>query len=291
ERNFIPWWESKLMGWKLAYPTDVDMFGKRQPIFVTPEECINNWAGYNRPYEFGIDILMVADTFGTGGVCLFEEPALPDSVSRPRFSPYSKAGQFDNTRYARDVVVNGPLRSIVRVHTMNWRSGKGDYELEQYYTAYKDKSYSTCKVKFLKYLPEEPGTRFGCGIRGIMNEYTSYHEGGTVITFGKDVVIESPSPDEVGEEKIRTVLDFEGLALVVRDIYNPEYRYISSFGGNHTFSIPVNNQLSYEYLFAGAWSEGVENRTADEFKNYVIKAAREYNNPLEIKKLIVETKN
>ncbi|MBN1290539.1 MAG: DUF4861 family protein, partial [Candidatus Latescibacteria bacterium] len=29
ERNFIPWWESKLMGWKLAYPTDVDMFGKR----------------------------------------------------------------------------------------------------------------------------------------------------------------------------------------------------------------------------------------------------------------------
>ena len=291
ERNFIPWWESKLMGWKLAYPTDVDMYGKREPGFVTSEECINNWAGYNRPYEYGIDILMVADTFGSGGVCLFEEPALPDSVSRPRFTPYSKGGQFDNTRYARDVVVNGPLRSIVRVHTMNWRSGKGYYELEQYYTAYKNKSYSTCKVTFLNYMPEEPGTRFGCGIRAIMNENTSYHKGGTVISFGKDVVIESPSPDEVGEEKIRTVLDFEGLALVVRDMYNPEYRYITSYGGNHAFCIPVNNQLSYEYLFAGAWSEGVENRTAEEFKSYVIKTAGEYNNPLEIKGLSVEIKN
>ena len=290
ERNFIPWWESKFMGWKLAYPTDVDMYGKREPIFVTSEECINNWAGYNRPYKYGIDILMVADTFGSGGVCLFEEPAIPDSVSRPRFSPYSKEGQFDNTRYARDVVVNGPLRSTIRVHTMNWRSGKGLYELEQYYTAYKDKSYSTCKVKFLRFMPEEPGTEFGCGIREIMNEYTSHQKGGTVISLGKDVVIESPSPDEIGEEKIRTTLDFEGLALVVKDMYNPKYRNIASYGGNHTFRIPVNKHLSFEYLFAGAWSEGVENTTPEEFRNYVIQTAQEFNNPLEIQELRVETK-
>jgi len=290
ERNFIPWWESKLMGWKLAYPTDVDMFGKREPIFVTSEECINNWAGYNRPYEYGIDILMVADTFGAGGLCLFEEPALPDSVSRPRFSPYRKEGQFNNTRYARDVVVNGPLRSIVRVRTMNWRSGKGLYELEQHYTAYKNKSYSTCKVTFMEFLPEDSGTAFGCGIREIMNQYTFWQQGGTVISLGENVVIESPSPDEIGEEKIRTVLDFEGLALVVKDRYNPVYQHITSYGGNHTFRIPVDEQLKFEYLFAGAWSEGIENSTPEEFKNYVIKAAEEFNNPLAIRGLSVETK-
>jgi len=290
ERNLIPWWESKLMGWKLAYPTDVDLYAKRQPLLVSAEECIRNWSGYNRPYAHGSDILMVADTFGTGGICLFEIPDKPDSVSRPRFSPYKNEGQFYDTRYSRDVVVNGPLRSMIRVHTMNWRSGKGLYELEQYYTAYKNKSYSTCQVKFLTFLPEEQKTEFGCGMRRIMNEYDVYQKGGTVISFGKDVVIESPSPDESKEEKTRLILDFEGIALVVKDIYKPRYQPISGFGGNHTFHVPVNDQLGFEYLFAGAWSEGTVNKTPESFKEYVTKAALEFNNPLLIKEYTVERK-
>ena len=67
ERNFIPWWESEVIGWKIAALTDVDMYGKRERIIVSPFECINNWAGYNRPYEYGLDILMVSDTFGAAG--------------------------------------------------------------------------------------------------------------------------------------------------------------------------------------------------------------------------------
>jgi len=290
ERNIIPWWESKLMGWKLAYPTDVDLYGKREPMLVSPEECINNWAGYNRPYRYGSDILMVADTFGAAGICLFEEPAFPDSVSRPRFSPYKNQGQFYDTRYARDVVVNGPLRSMIRVHTMNWRTGKGLYELEQFYTAYRNKSYSTCKARFLRFVPEEPKTEFGCGMREIMNEYDVYQEGGTVISFGKDVVIESPSPDESKEERVRLILDFEGIALVVKDEYKPRYRHIAAYGGNHTFRVPVNDELSFEYLFAAGWSEGTVNKTAEEFKEYVLKAAQEFNNPLLIEELKVERK-
>ena len=290
ERNLISWWESKHIGWKLAYPTDVDMYAKREPLLVAYEEQINNYSGYNKPYSQGSDILMVSNTFGTGGICLFEVPARPDSVSRPRFSPYKNEGPYYDTRYARNVVVSGPLRSMVSVHTMNWRSGAGLYELIQYYTAYKDKSYSTCKVNFLKFLPEEPETEFGCGIRRIMNEYETYREGGTVISFGKDVHIESPSPDESSEEKIRIVLDFEGIALVVRDKYNPRYQHVTAYGGNHTFHVPVNEQLSFEYLFAGGWSEGQINTTAEEFKDYVLKAALEFNNPPEIQALKVESK-
>ena len=188
------------------------------------------------------------------------------------------------------MVVNGPVRSIVLLRTMNWKSGKGSYELEQYFTAYKNKHYSTCRVKFLEFTPEENATEFGCGIRGIMNEYDSYKKDGTVISFGKDVVIESPSPDEVGREKVRTVLDFEGLALVVKDTYNPRYQFVKSYGGNHTFHVPVTEDLTFEYLFAGAWSEGIENTTEDEFKAYVLNAAEEFNNPLEIKGLTVEEK-
>ena len=290
ERNLISWWESKYMGWKLAYPTDVDMYAKREPMLVAYEEQINNYSGYNKPYAHGSDILMVSDTFGAGGIGVFEVPSQPDSVSRPRFSPYKNEGQFYDTRYARHVIVSGPLRSMVSTHTMNWRSGKGLYELVQYYTAYKDKSYSTCRAKFLTFVPEEPETEFCCGMRHIMNEYDTYQQGGTVISMGKDVVIESPSPDESKEEKMRTVLDFEAIALVVKDIHNPRYRAIEGFGGNHTFSIPVNDRLEFEYLFAGAWSEGTVNRTAEEFGDYVSKVAQEFNNPLVIEELKIERK-
>ena len=188
------------------------------------------------------------------------------------------------------MVVNGPERSIILLRTLNWKSGKGSYEIEQYFTAYKNKYYSTCQVKFLEFTPEENATEFGCGIRAIMNEYNTFIEDGTIISFGKDVAIESPSPDEVGKEKLRTVLDFEGIALVVKDKYKPSYQFVKSYGGNHTFHIPVTDNLSFEYLFAGAWSEGLENTTEDEFKTYVSKAAEEFNNPLEISGLTIEEK-
>ena len=290
ERNIIPWWESEVIGWKIATNTDVDMYGKRERSIISPMECIENWAGYNRPFKYGLDILLVGDTFGAAGLCLFEEPAVPDSVSRPRFCPTSKEGQFYNARYSRDVVVNGPMRSIILVRTMNWRSGKGLYALEQYYTAYAGKYYSTCKAQFKTFVPEEKQTEFGCGMRGIMNEYDHFQEGGTVISFGKNVAIESPHPDEKGDEKKRAVIDFEGLALVVKDCYNPSYQYVKSYGGNHCFRMPVNDDLTLEYLFAGAWSEGLANTTADEFKKYVLQAAQEFNNPLKITDYTIERK-
>ncbi|MDP2983047.1 MAG: DUF4861 family protein [Candidatus Latescibacter sp.] len=290
ERNFIPWWESEVIGWKIATLTDVDLFGKRERIMITPMECIENWAGYNRPYRYGLDILLVGSTFGAAGLCLFEEPAIPDSVSRPRFSPTSKEGQYYNTRYSRDVVVNGPMRSIILVRTMDWRSGKGLYALDQYYTAYADKYYSTCKAVFKTFVPEEKKTLFGCGMRAIMDQYDYYQKGGTVISYGKNVVIESPSPDEKGQEKVRAVLDFEGLALVVKDKYKPQYQYVKSYGGNHCFRIPVNDEKTFEYLFAGAWSEGLDNKNREAFQDYVLKAAQEFNNPLDIVEYTIEKK-
>ena len=107
-------------------------------------------------------------------------------------------------------------------------------------------------------------------MREIMHEYKTYQDGGTIISYGRDVPIESPHPDETGEEKLRAVLDFEGLALVVKDKYAPQYLNIDAYGGNHTFKVPVNENRSYEYLFTGAWSEGLINTTEQEFKEYVI---------------------
>ncbi|MFC1509662.1 DUF4861 family protein, partial [Candidatus Omnitrophota bacterium] len=220
--HIMPFWESEYMGWKLWYPTDCDLYGKRKPSLVAYELYANNIDGYFVPYEHGTDIMTVENTFGAGGIGMFEEPAYPDSVSRPRFTTVMaenvtshnfNLGQIIDTRYAFEVVVNGPLRSMVRCKTFNWISAAGKYELEQLYTAYNRQSYSTCTVKFTSFLPENPGTMFCCGIRKHEREDIFHKDGGTVISMG-ETIIENPD-DDMGIKS--THVDFVGTALTVKD--------------------------------------------------------------------------
>ena len=277
------------MAGKLWYPTDVDMHGKRTPMLTAYPEYTRNLSGYFMPPEYGSDIMTVATTFGAGGICLFEYPSLPDSMSRPRFSPNAGKGPFLDTRYSFDVVYNGPLRSAMRVKTMNWNTVTGQYAIEQFYVSYAHKSYSTCKVTYDSFLNTEPGTMFGCGIREIMNQTESYQKSGLVISYGKDVVVRPPNND-IGEPGMK--VSFEGIALVVKDSYKPEYRNIkgATFGDNHVMRIPRTLDNSYEYMIAGAWSEGAVNKNPEEFKQYMITAAQEYNNPPSIKSITLEEK-
>ncbi len=286
-RHMVPFWESEYLGWKLWFPTSVDLHGKREPMLTAYPEYAKNLSGYYMPWEYGTDMMTVSTTFGSGGICLFEFLSFPDSLSRPRTTPYSGKGPIFDTRYSFDVVVNGPLRSIILARTMNWASGSGKYEVEQFYTAYAHKSYSTCKTVFTSFLPEEASTTFGCGIRKIMNEYDSFQKGGLVVSLGKDVQLRSPDND-IGDEGI--IVDFEGIALVVRDTYQPEYKKIKSFGGNHVFKLPLTPDHTFEYMIMGGWSDGAVNKTAKEFMEYAVTEALKYNNPLMIKELDLEEK-
>lgn len=286
-RHIVPFWEAEYIGWKLWFPTSVDMHGKREPMLTAYPEYTQNLSGYYMPHEYGSDIMTVSSTFGVGGIGLFEVPSKPDSVSRPEYDFSTGIGPFFSTRYAFDVVFNGPLRSMIKVKTMNWQTGSGRYELEQYYTSYAHKSWSTCRVKFTTFLPDEKQTAFACGIREIMKQYAVYQKGGTVASFGKNVEIRIP--DEKIDDK-GLYLDFEGIAIVVRDIYKPEYINIKGRGGNHVFRISVTPDLSFEYMIMGAWNEGTVNRTEDEFKAYVLAEAEKYNNPVKVTMFGLEEK-
>lgn len=298
-RHIIPWWESANIGWKLWYPTNVDMYGKRKPMLMSFEMCIHNYCGYNGVpkinADYGSDIMRVAESFGAGGIGLFEIPAKPDSVSRPQFSPREEPklspamwneDQMTDTRYAFDVVVNGPCRSMIRVKIMNWNTGGGAFEAEQWYTAYTNQSYSTCKVVFPKFFPENDGTLFACGIRKNLQQYFEYQKGGVVISAGKDQVFDPDDESEQGSWEV----DFIGTALVVKDSFKPEYRFVQALGGNHTFAVPVNDDRSFEYLIAGAWKEGAVYNTPELFAEYVKKTAVEYNNPVKVEVAGIEKK-
>ncbi len=275
-RHMVPFWEAEFVGWKLWFPTSVDLHGKREPMLTAYPEYKDNLSGYYMPYEYGTDMMTVGATFGNGSLGLAEIAADPDSVSRPEYNFRTGEGPITSTRYAFDVVVNGPLRSMIKAKTMNWKTDHGSYEIEQYYTAYAHKSWSTCDVKFTKFNCESSGTKFVCGMREIMKQYDSWQKGGTAISFGKDLEIRNPNEDIGDEGKFVT---FEGIALTVKDCYKPEYRNIKRQGGNHIFTIDPAGKNSFEYMIFGAWSEGSILKTADEFKDYVIAESLGYNNP------------
>lgn len=283
-RHIVPLWEAEYIGWKLFYPTDVDMHGKRTPMLTAYPEYNGNLGGYYMPMEMGTDIMAVGTSFGAGGICLFENVANLDTLSRPRFSPFMDKGPILDTRYSFHVIANGPLRSIIRVKTTNWRTGAGDYELEQTYQAIAHKSYSLCQVEYKKFLPGVSGVQFGCGIRHIMNQNQVYQDGGLVISSGQNV---NPYPPMTfaGSSIVAYrdfKVDFEAIAMVVKDKYSPKYRDVAAFTGNHAFSLPVTPDMKYEYMIAGAWSEGKVNNTPDAFKQYVINEAKLYNNPVQL---------
>ena len=276
-RHTVPLWESEHMGWKLWYPHSVDLHGKREPMLTAYYEYSTNKSGYYMPWELGTDIMTVAETFGSGSMCIFENPANPE---RPTLayhnSPAKDKGPFSESRFAYDVVFNGPLRSMIKVKTMNWNSGKGFYELEQYYTAVAGKSWSIVEVKFNEFLPPGNDAMFGAGIRRIMEEYKSVNKGGYAVSMGKN--IEARIPDEdIGDEVL--VVPWQGIGIVVKDVFHPEYHNIDGFGGNHVFKIPVTSNHSYEFMIVGGWSFGKVNNNEKDFVRYVENEALKYNNP------------
>ncbi len=297
-RHQMPFWESENVGWKIWFANCVDVYAKRNPILMSQYLYMENRDGYavsvTNP-DYGSDIQSVAGSFGGGAICLFEHPDAPDSVSTPRFTPVQaeqrpgklwNAGPISDTRYAYEVIVNGPMRSIIKIKTMNWNSGSGSYEVEQYYTAYAHQSYSTCKVNYKLFAPTKKGVLMGCGIRKKPEEEWVVTENNMVISAGAEQIRDPEKIDDRDEYRV----DFIGSAVIVKDKYKPEYQYIPSRDGNHALKVtkPKNNQ--FEYMIFSAWSEGAVYNNYDDFSSYVKKTREEFNNPVKSKFVKIDEK-
>lgn len=289
-RHQMPFWESEYVGWKIWFANCVDVYAKRSPVLMSDELYKQNLDGYGVSAintDWGSDIQSVAGSFGGGAVCLFEDPELPDSVSTPRFTPVQNrdapgslfnAGQISDTRYAYEVILNGPLRSMIRIKTMNWNTKSGSYEYDQYYTVYAHQSYCISRVVYGKFLPDKSGVRMGCGIRKKPSEEWFYQNGGIIITAGPEGIRDPENIDDRAEYRV----DFIGTSIVVKDEYKPEYQFIPSRKGNHSFKVAPDETMSFEFMLSSAWSEGPVLNNYVDFKEYILNIASQYNSPVEI---------
>ena len=290
-RHVVPFWENEYVGWKLWYPADCDVYGKRTPQLITSKLSLNNLDGYGVPFDMGSDIMSVGVSLGGGGIMMFDDATSPTGISRPRFTPTKaksgiktafNVGQFSDTRYSFDIVVNGPLRSMVKVRTFNWDSGNGFYELEQVYTAYTRQNYSTCQVKYTTFKPRQKDVYLGCGIKKHPSQATYYQKDNIVVTGGPEEVM---NPDDVqGVQRVKKlIVDYISTACIVKKEYKPQFAVVKSDTiDNYAFKIRPNKNRSFEYLIGAAWSEGPPFKTNEDFKNYMIKTELEYENPLKV---------
>lgn len=298
-RHLMPFWESENVGWKIWFANSVDVYAKRKPILMSNHLYMDNLDGYGVSainHDWGTDIQSVAGSFGGGAICLFEDQQEPDAVSMPRFTPTKNrvspkslwnAGQINDTRYAYDVIVNGPVRSIIRIKGMNWNSGNGSYEYEQYYTVYAKQSYTASKVEFTTFLPEVAGVKMGAGIRKKPEENFFVLEDGVIISSGPESIRDPENIDDREEYRV----DFVGTALIVKDDYKPAYQFVSSHRGNHTFKLVTAEDNTFEYLLSSAWSEGAVYNNEQDFSDYIRRTKLEYDSPVQTRFVQIQDKS
>ena len=283
-RHTVPFWESENIGWKLWYPDSIDVYGKRKPQLMSPRLYGENLDGYAVSLidsGLGSDIMQVASSFGGGGVGLIEDPAKPDVVSRPRFTSRASGnfngGPVSDTRYAFTVIANGPLRSMVRIKTMNWDTGAGKYELEQVYTAYAGHDYSTATARFTRFDTTRPDVRFAVGIRKHIGEDMVVANNDLALSAAPEVI---RNPDDIEKVQPDFTVDYAGNAVAMKPAYRATYVFSSANEGNHLLTAPMTPDRSFEYLLAAGWSEGAVRKTEAEFRAYVERSVREYAAPV-----------
>lgn len=280
-RHTVPFWETETVGWKLWFPTDIDVFAKRKPVLMSNRLYMGNLDGYGVSVEnpdYGADIMSVDDSFGGGGIGVFEG----DTLQRPRFTPAAdlehrfNGGQQSDTRYAFDVLVNGPLRSMVRIRTMNWNTGRGRFDVEQIYTAYAGQNYSTAQVRFLTWEPGADAVDFAVGVRRRPGQDFERRGPNWVVTAAPEAL---RNPDDIEGLQQQAPILYAGTALIVPEEDAPRYRFDEARGGNHVFRVPARADHAYRYMLVAGWSEGETLKTPEAFADYVAASARSYASP------------
>jgi len=295
-RHQMPFWETEYVGWKIWFANCLDVYAKREPVLMSQELYMQNLDGYGvsgiNP-DWGSDIQSVARSFGGGAVCLFENPEVPDSASTPRFTPVHdrdatrsmfNAGQISDTRYAYEVVVNGPLRSMIKIKTMNWNTMSGSYAYDQYYTVYAHHSYCSSRVIFKEFNAKSSEVVMGCGIRKKPEESWFHEDEGVLISAGPEGIRDPENIDDREEY----IVDFIGAAVVVKPEFMPEYRFITDRKGNHAYKVTPDINSSFEYLLFAAWSEGPVLNNYVDFKDYTLDIAKQYNSPLLVSSYVIQ---
>ncbi|MCR4437459.1 MAG: DUF4861 domain-containing protein [bacterium] len=112
-----PGWESDLVGYRfyLDWRNAIDVFGKKVPKMILQDVGQDGFESYHRMADWGMDILKVGESLGIGSLGIWLD---------------GKAQRVSTTDSVTcEVVLNGPVRSLIRTRYFGWKVGGKSYDL------------------------------------------------------------------------------------------------------------------------------------------------------------------
>lgn len=112
-----PGWESDLVGYRfyLDWRNAIDVFGKKVPKMALHEVGQDGFESYHQMADWGMDILKVGESLGIGSLGMWVD------------GKAHRVGVTDSVMC--EVVLNGPVRSLIRTRYFGWKVGGKSYDL------------------------------------------------------------------------------------------------------------------------------------------------------------------
>ncbi|MBC7188143.1 MAG: DUF4861 domain-containing protein [Calditrichaeota bacterium] len=243
-----PGWESDLVGYRfyLDWRNAIDVFGKKVPKMVLHDVGQDGFESYHQMADWGMDILKVGESLGIGSLGMWvdgqaQRVSVTDSV-------------------VCEVVLNGPVRSLIRTKYFGWKVGGKAYDLVSELTIVAGSRITTHQVQISG---EAPNVCTGI-VKDPSAELLRSGIGGDwayMATYGK----QSLAGDSLGLAVLFRTHDFAGYA-------EDEHSHV-------VLLRPENGRVTYAFL--AAW-EGEPSgiKTKAEFLKYLDETVQRLANPV-----------
>lgn len=238
----MPGWESELFGYRSYGAFIIDMFGKYQTnpglrLKTFYNESNKQIYNYHVDSPLGMDILHVGPTIGLGGIAL----KTGDSVEMPG------SGALEC-----QVLVSGPVRSIVTQRKDNWQTSQGTFSISRTATIYAHHFETQIHDEITVVESKNSIGKLGTGMKKEADmKYVSQPENGRFLLW-----FNQPMYD-IGEM---------GFGMLLQ---SPEKFVLEEDDANFYYLLKQTPEtgavLTYDFVAFGAWQRAGFVHTSDEF--------------------------
>jgi hypothetical protein len=253
-------WENDLVGFRnyLDVRNGMDIFGK------TTTDMILDRAGIGEDYHFmqdwGMDILMVGRSLGSGAIALEKEGNVL------RIAPEAKG--------SASVLIEGPLRSVIRLSFEDWMINETTYNLHHDISIHGGAWYYDSKVYF-DGLQNEVSLITGITTIALGEKEAVVHE------FNKITAVATHAAQAYDKEYLGMAVMLQTDRLGELERWDADEELINN---SIAVKIPVNDDTPVRFRFYSAW-EVSDERFADEafFSQMLEQEALKWANPVKVR--------
>jgi hypothetical protein len=277
-----PVWESELLGFRGSGAATVEAFSKVRPLRIgegplgeggTEEPAF--------PVGDGVDLLPAGAGLGAAGVFLSEYPEDRARMTRPWTAdsadkhalkrPYHVAARGPNdAEFQFRVLADGPVRAVLQADVTNWRTARGQYEARLLYLMEAGKRYCEVRVQLRRLATRSRELSIGSGFAQLPGEVAFDHSDSWMYAVSREEL--DPTPNQAAA-------DWRGLALWWEANAFETAVYTEEDEGNHLVILQPNSSRTVRTWHAAAWEKDGGVTSADQWRQYVERTARELASP------------